>query len=161
MVCFHHRIQHHPLKQFTMKNLLLILTCALSTSLFAQGNLQFNQVITQNYSITENAYNSISNSNTSLTVPSGKVWKIESVIFKTYSANNTYDPNCFLMINGFNVLFETGSSYGNDSGGALNHQPIWLKAGNQIGFSMKNTCATNCLQSMDGFISIIEFNIIP
>jgi hypothetical protein len=129
--------------------------------LFGQGNLQFNQVITQNYSITGNSYNSISNSNTSLTVPSGKVWKIESIIYNGYSNSNYYAPNCFLMINGSNVLFEKGTSSSNDSGGTINKQPIWLKAGNQIGFSMRNTCNPSCLQSVEGLISIIEFNIIP
>ena len=132
----------------------------MGTTSFAQGNLQFNQVITQNYSISGQGANTLYNSNTSLTVPTGKVWKIESIIYYGNSQSDTYAPNCILMINGSKVLFEKGTSYRNDSGITLNQQPIWLKAGDQIGFSMRNTCA-NCSQSVDGLISIIEFNIIP
>ena len=62
-----------------MKNILLILAIAFSSASFAQGNLQFNQVI-------------YSTSGT-LSVPVGKVWKIEAINSTSGSINVTLD-NC-------------------------------------------------------------------
>ena len=60
-----------------MKHLFTFLLLAISATSFAQGNLQFNQVITdaQTFSLGTGG-----TANTSLlTVPADKVWKVESI----------------------------------------------------------------------------------
>ncbi|WP_396140785.1 hypothetical protein [Flavobacterium sp.] len=54
-----------------MKKLILILIFFIALGAKAQGNLQFNQVITKS------GYLGCGSSSNVLTVPSGKVWKIE------------------------------------------------------------------------------------
>jgi hypothetical protein len=128
----------------------------------AQGNLQFSQVISESFSISGGVNNTLYDASNSYTVPIGKVWKIESISFSSSSVNSTYAPSIFLKINGNNVLFNYGSQKNiNDFGGSLNTQPIWLKEGDIVGFSMRNRCTTTCLQSVIGHVSIIEFSIIP
>jgi hypothetical protein len=76
------------------------------SSLFGQGNLQFNQVLLLDASTTGNAYS----------VPSGKVWKIENI---ACSGNNCYVQ---LQMSGLNYyLSNTSSTY--------NHLPFWLPTG--------------------------------
>lgn len=137
-----------------MKNLLLlIITCALSSSLFGQGNLQFNQVKLVS---------------TLETVPTGKAWKVESA---------TYGGGLVFCVAGTNVASYCGSqnninlmavigvmSYTingqpnyistlySSAGFSTNLSPfpIWLPAGTtlSVGTNMR-------------YLSIIEFNIIP
>lgn len=114
---------------------------------FSQGNLQFNQVIRVN--------------NTAQTVPSGKVWKVE-----TYMQSNTYIseyieyPNCNFpdrqhpfLINS-KPYYQINGSPGHGSSGIMmavgNLFPLWLKAGEIV----QTTCP-------DNFLSIIEYNIVP
>lgn len=94
----------------------------------AQGNLQFNQVLT---------YQGNSLSSPIWTVPSGKVWKIESAI-----PFNNLGTSQFL-VNNFTVLQNNS-----------NIQPIWLKSGDNCRFTLTSTFSSYS-------ISIIEFNIIP
>lgn len=145
-----------------MKVVILSFLSFLGSFLYGQGNLQFNQVISENFSISGGVFNTLYDASNSYTVPVGKVWKIESVSFSSSSVNSTYAPSVFLKINGSNVLFNYGSQKNiNDYGGSLTTQPIWLKEGDIIGFSMRNRCTTTCLQSVDGHVSIVEFNVIP
>ncbi len=114
---------------------------------FSQGNLQFNQVIRVN--------------NTAQTVPSGKVWKVE-----TYMQSNTYIseyieyPSCNFsdrqhpfLINS-KPYYQINGSPGHGSSGIMmavgNLFPLWLKAGEIV----QTTCP-------DNFLSIIEYNIVP
>ena len=114
---------------------------------FSQGNLQFNQVIRVN--------------NTAQTVPSGKVWKVE-----TYMQSNTYSseyieyPSCNFsdrqhpfLINS-KPYYQINGSPGHGSSGIMmavgNLFPLWLKAGEIV----QTTCP-------DNFLSIIEYNIVP
>ena len=67
-----------------MKKLILIAICFVSLQLSAQGNLQFNQVVNLNY--THTIPSGFSNSTvTNITVPAGKIWKIE---YSSLSRNN-------------------------------------------------------------------------
>ena len=116
-----------------MKKIFFLAILAISVfAAQAQGNLQFNQVITVCYG----------SSGTTLgvipawtgTVPANKVWKIE-----------TLNGGVGCKINS-NYLF-TGS---NGSTGA-----IWLKSGDTAGWDMQSSTSNKYL------ISIIEFNIVP
>ena len=81
-----------------MKNILLILAIAFSSASFAQGNLQFNQVIVID----------ATGIGASHTVPVGKVWKIEAA---------TPVLNGIVYLN--NTVLATGNT---------NNTPFWLPA---------------------------------
>lgn len=107
----------------------------------AQGNLQFNQVL--HLEITHN-------SALTYTIPAGKVWKIEGGM-----AYNSTSPTRITNINGNPMdACLTGYTY-------LNYNilpvplPYWLPANTQITFNTGSTIGQK------GYVSIIEFNVIP
>jgi hypothetical protein len=135
-----------------MKNcFLIIILSSLSLLSKAQGNLQFNQA---------KLVNNID------TVPSGKVWKIESFIYSSsivdvqswgnlgYSGTIDNSISDKIIINGnlVTVRKSSSSASNNNSNSLLWEQklPIWLNQGNTI-------------SSSNGvlFINILEFNITP
>ena len=107
----------------------------------AQGNLQFNQVLHLEITCcTASAF----------TVPVGKVWKIEG----SMAYSNNY-PTRITAINGNPMeAYLTGYTY-------LNYGilpiplPYWLPTNTQVSFSTGNTIGYK------GYVSIIEFNVIP
>jgi hypothetical protein len=121
--------------------LCIALFVALNSLLYSQGNLQFNQVLT--YGGTLNAgsisanYGNVQNSSPAYTVPSGKVWKIESV-----------------MTNGTVHLLVNNLFAGGVGSGIGPISTLWLKAGDVIRFGYSSSAYTY-------FFSGIEFNIIP
>ncbi|MCX6191512.1 MAG: hypothetical protein NT109_04445 [Flavobacteriia bacterium] len=124
-----------------MKNLLLFSCLLFSLSFKAQGNLQFNQVL--NLEIT-------CCTASTFTVPVGKVWKIESSM-----AYNNNSPTRITAINGNPMdAYLTGYTY-------LNYGilpitlPYWLPTNTQVSFS------TGSGIGQKGYVSIIEFNVIP
>jgi hypothetical protein len=129
-----------------MRNLLFVFAFTVVGLFHAQGNLQFNQIVTVG--------------TTSLTVPAGKVWKVESYSESEVTFNSNYSSGCVnsnyhrpLVINNNNYYFfgnlATASSGANyvTTGNKL---PIWLKPGDQI----RTVCSSD-------FASVIEFNIVP
>ena len=166
-----------------MKNIfILILTLTVSASLFAQGNLQFNQIrkidITgnQSYQYNYNTGNTQMNFATqTITVPTGKVLKIESSFVRmTYSGTNneakpltgtnggTNNIDVLLLFLDNNIIAHQAGA--NNEFKNLRYQyPIWLPAGSyQI--KLVGDCTTNgstTTANANGMISAIEFNIIP
>ena len=129
-----------------MRNVLFAIAFTVVGLFRAQGNLQFNQIVTVG--------------TTSLTVPAGKVWKVESYTESEVTFNSNYSAGCVnsnyhrpLVINNYNYYFfgnmATASSGANyiTTGNKL---PIWLKPGDQI----RTVCSSD-------FASVIEFNIVP
>ena len=112
--------------------------------LFAQGNLQFNQVL---------LLSTNQNSNVLLgTVPAGKTWKIEG-----YGTNLTSYYNCDFSFNGVNPAFRAGStdSYSSAYTYVSSTEQFWLPAGTPLhAFACNGTTGYR-------WVSIIEFNIIP
>jgi hypothetical protein len=112
----------------------------------AQGNLQFNQVLTYGGfvggQIVPNGSFSI-NSTDIWEVPMGKVWKLE---------NWTSTDNIQLLIN--DILFI--SKY---------DRVLWLKPGDRVRFNYFGGCSGGpggCfIVSASYFISILEFNVVP
>jgi hypothetical protein len=114
-------------------------------SFIAQGNLQFNQIVTV--------------STTTMTVPSGKVWKVESyqqrnvwaAASSTQNCNETYNVRPY-VIDGYNFYDSEGIStgYSNIYVDPGNRFPFWLTSG--------QTARTTC---PGDFLSVIEFNIVP
>lgn len=109
-----------------MKRIVAILSFALACSfggVFAQGNLQFNQVLTYNGNNTTSAI---------WTVPVGKVWKIESVLMVNFSGTSTFRVNNTIALYNSN-----------------NTQPIWLKSGDNCQFSMSTAGNTYFLSIVE------------
>jgi len=142
-----------------MKILLLSFFLLPFSFLYSQGNLQFNQVI--NWKIPQQNSNCggcgiyCANITGTITVPNGKVWKIEE---SSYA--KAFSPWSFFIDN--YLLFTFGQTAG---GGQASHQetnfPIWLPLGT---YTFNATYYNSC-QSQISFegcsTSIIEFNIIP
>ena len=134
-----------------MKNLFLIIILSSLTLIGkAQGNLQFNQVLTYNGTITATSYNTVSGP--TYTCPTGKVWKIES---------KTRTPNTI----GANGVYGTLEFYLNGTlcqdvyGSGIDTAPFWLKSGDNIYYRFSNTSGSSLMASYT--ISIIEYNIVP
>ncbi|MFM1828892.1 MAG: hypothetical protein RL624_1133 [Bacteroidota bacterium] len=110
------------------------------------SNLVFNQVLTY--------AGEVNNTSTpvTLTVPTGKVWKIE------YLKN----PSTFNTVKAVKLV-TPGTSNGNipiDVEGlsqSLITQNFWLKSGDQLYISG----STNSTSQASYFISIIEYNVVP
>lgn len=141
-----------------MKILLLVYFSILGSLVYSQGNLQFNQVLTNSGNITMSS-NNVKVFSPIQTVPSGKVWKIEFVGssgFTTFNPTyldyrwgirvNTQDIVLFLALN-------IASPYS---------MPIWLKAGDELRFySTTTSWSTGNNITTNYVFSIIEFNVIP
>jgi hypothetical protein len=135
-----------------MKILILALFSALGFQLYSQGNLQFNQVLTQTGSISIVGQGWVGSN--VFTVPSGKVWKIENVMGSTSGSIIRFG----LSVNGTLGVIESGLTNGN--AGYKSSAPTWLKAGDQLQFAYYGSSAATT-NSGTFIISIIEFNIIP
>ncbi len=108
----------------------------------AQGNLQFNRVLTYSGTL----YGGTSSD--TWTVPTGKVWKIESLPnpgSELYAGTPSFSLN--FLLNGTSII----NYY------ALKPiiMPIWLKASDNIKFSYSGNYST----AVNYYISIIEFNV--
>ena len=130
----------------------------------AQGNLQFNQVLLVDVTLAGNA----------VTVPAGKVWKVENYLPSSQLAEDLNRPpnqstaggtkNFIMLVNGNQVYLKTtitrevgrSDGYWSQDGYAtasdykIFDAPIWLPASTTLAAS------TNVLS-----LSVIEFNIIP
>ena len=111
-----------------MKKLLLTTIYFVSLQLSSQGNLQFNQVLSLDANSGGNP----------VTVPAGKVWKIESVAF---SNNNAYFQIEWGGVNYF--VLNNSTPYAN--------LPYWLPSGESV----------SLVANVNAKVSIIEFNVVP
>jgi hypothetical protein len=119
----------------------IVIFLFLGVNATAQGNLEFSQV--KLVGIQE-------------TVPTGKVWKVESVLNNSTLQINTGTSSpqnnaTSILVNGTSVLISTswGSSYAT-SAVQSTQLPIWLPSGTTV------AAGTNVFR-----ISIVEFNQIP
>lgn len=134
-----------------MKKLRLVLSVSLFLLYFAAANafsqsLQFSQVILV--------------SSVQQTVPTGKVWKVESFwkanTYISYYANGTTcsqtDYHSPFMVNGQIYYVLKGVSTGSSSVYACtgNDFPLWLPAGT----TLRTICSCD-------FLSVIEFTVVP
>jgi hypothetical protein len=124
-----------------MKKLIIIVLFFMSFGVFAQGNLQFNQVKLVS---------------TLETVPVGKVWKVESLIYGENIGgtpyNSSLNQDSGIKINGFWTSTRSTRSVVYASSFYTNWDislPFWLPAGTTL---QKDTNVT--------YISVMEFNIV-
>lgn len=116
-----------------MKNILIIsLLLLFSKTANSQGNLQFNQVINLEFV----------GGGTTVTVPTGKVWKIENCMI---TSTNFY---ACMVVNGVTYYMRQH----NTSSSSWDNFPFWFAEGKTITFG--GGCSS-------GILSIIEFNVVP
>ena len=91
-----------------------------------------------------------------ITVPDGKVWKIESV---TYSNGREFNVSGSIG-DEFTLFIDRHLVYSNQAvGDAVNRTPIWFPAGTYEVFSSSSGSASTAVKYAK--ISAIEFNLIP
>ena len=134
-----------------MKTILLTLAITFSSIIFAQGDLQFNQVVTKTGTLTATA--------PTYTVPAGKIWKITGVFTGAYRIQNSFFG---LNINGAKIVKVNHASNGY---GYVNNDPIWLNAGDTVAIYAEEIGNGAVIVAVNPdyawTISIIEFNIVP
>ena len=126
-----------------MKNIAALFACLLFAGVtFAQGTLQFNQVKVVT---------------TTQTVPTGKVWKVESAFGNALVSNCSTNPLHTITVNGNDVTVTQSTSltfnnycYGWQGVATCTQLPFWLPAGASLAASTNVTG-----------ISVIEFNVVP
>ena len=133
-----------------MRHLFTFLLVVLGATSFAQGNLQFNQVLNFDYSVTlgPNADALVG----TLTVPAGKVWKITAASSQDVS-NNEYSTA--IAVNN-HLLYQY--YYRANSAAVSNNTPYWLAPGNHV-VEISNLY-TGTITGR-GSLSVIEFNVVP
>ena len=117
---------------------------------FGQGNLQFNQVINYTGTLACTTSNTIS---PSLSVPAGKVWKIEKI--KTSSAPYVPNGNFFQELTGILVNSVVVEQF--YSGPSQANAGFWMKTGDIIQIQLYGG---GCNANMGYLISIIEYNVV-
>ncbi|MBM3164662.1 MAG: hypothetical protein FJZ80_04290 [Bacteroidetes bacterium] len=127
-----------------MKNLLFLVFFFLMGTFNAQGNLQFNQVVTLTGTLTTSPV-------VVGTVPAGKVWKIEH----SASERNGYAAIISFVCNNVASYPYLGSTGHPPTQGHVKG-PIWLKSGDYI--QLINSSVS---YPSHYFFSIVEFNVIP
>ena len=115
----------------------------------AQGNLEFNRVIKENYPLSGSTYG-----NETIIVPEGKVWKITSATIGAIPSSNASRLQPWARIDGHLVAYLAISSINNLH---ISPFPLWLPAGTYP--------LTYYGGYRDGAIAFsysgIEFNVVP
>ena len=135
-----------------MKNLITSICAILviASTTYGQGNLQFNQVISVSFDLT--AASSGFYSLGTLTVPAGKVWKIERT-----SLDQEYLGNLYPQYNGSSYAHIGDYVVWNNTTTYPQHLfPLWLAEG-----TYPMTCSPGNSGTYHLAVSAIEFNVIP
>lgn len=149
-----------------MKKLIVILSIAfgLIQTSKAQGNLQFNKIVTIDFRRVLN--NFADGADTILSVPSNKIWKIESVSSSMFAdstnisikgAANYIATSVFLNNNLLIGSAGTSQHY------AMPNFPIYLESSKTftLGVRPSANASVSFPASFGCFVSIVEFNIVP
>jgi hypothetical protein len=145
------------------KVLLLLVFAALMFHSFSQGNLQFNRVV--NYNLTGNLTTASSGKvivqTITITVPTGKVLKIESATCRLSTSTSSLfsgDVPCILLNNNIISVYKAVGSTGFLA--SIGNFPIWLPEGTHtLQLVVDVGAGTN--ETAYGMVTGIEFNIIP
>ena len=105
-----------------MKKNFLFLCLLLANTIYSQNNLQFSKVITESFSIASAEYGVGTQFSNLKTVPTGKVWKIESM-------GCDYEQSSGFELNGIRFRLYLNQPYSN-----YKDNPIWLSAGTTLRF---------------------------
>lgn len=139
-----------------MKNILLIVICFISLQLSAQGNLQFNQVVTESFGpVTVSTGTGIFTQ--AITVPVGKVWKIEHASIWEDAGSYRATVGGFYSLFVDNICLVNQASTQSGLTSTSNNFPVWLSEGT-YGIKVSNQDGP---KSLVASISVIEFNVVP
>ena len=129
-----------------MKYIYTLLFVAISATCFAQVNLQYDSTITLGESITDYYQTTSTTNGPQSTVPVGKTWKIENMIFS---------DNFIVMINSMPFYVSTSASY------RPIQFPLWLKSGDRIQFEYNYSGGSGIpTRTAYYFMSALQFNIV-
>ena len=148
------------------KQILILAFLIISLSSFSQGNLQFNQVLTFSRSINTSSYVTttdnmgaiyayVTYTDTTLTVTTGKIWKIEKMDGNlTFNSTSTSPTGIgALMINNAHKISVS-----------QNNGVVWLKSGDKINMTLNNDGGGRVFGGITAIytnlLSIIEFNVV-
>lgn len=123
----------------------------IATTAFAQGNLQFNRAFLVEHSFVVPINVLGPYSEISVTVPAGKVWKLESVMASVQNANATISTTLAVMLNNKNLYIA----------GTPTAFPVWLPEGTytlRLTYTSNTGVANNVAYAG---LSGIEFNVTP
>jgi len=136
-----------------MKKQILLLIITLAAGIFcktnAQGTLQFNRVVLTELSGLDNVRTVATST---LTVDADKVLKVEYI---SYSTIHVIDG---LKSGGSVKLFIDNMNLGNGTAGLF---PVWLPAGTYTLKLIQDNSPSNDGHIFIGFLSALEFNVIP
>ena len=131
----------------------------LPIALCGQGTLQFNAVKYLNHTVTGAGPTSCcSLTNQTLTVPAGKVWKIEATSLKKAPVSNPGQLQNFSTGEGMSIGDLLVYRAGTNTFSGFASTPIWLPAGTYTWAIHYDNIISNVWTAG---ISAIEFNIIP
>jgi hypothetical protein len=140
------------------RTFLLAVVLLLGCTAFAQGNLQFNKAQHLTYTGTISSYKGTISA---ITVPVGKVWKVESgsILWQWTTQGSREFGGITLTID--SQILSAGNS-GNSYGSFLtfNSQPVWLPSGT---YNIEYNIPSNGALTTNPYyaaLSIIEFNIV-
>lgn len=125
----------------------------LSYTALAQNNLEFSQVINQDISVVANGSTDYITNTITLTVPAGKVWKVESASVSEKYTGSTYS---YHSLGGTLMLHNT--IIGRQNNNFSNGLPFWLSEGDHDLILQGGTSSSS--YSWFGHLSIIEFNVV-
>ena len=130
-----------------MKYIYTFLFVAISATSFAQGNLQYDSTITLGESITDSWPSTTTTNGPEYTVPVGKTWKIENMIFsQTFAVKINSLP-----------FYLSNSSTSNPI-----QFPLWLKSGDRIQFAYNYSGSQFTPNNTQHYLmSALQFNIVP
>ena len=130
-----------------MKYIYALLFVAISAMSFAQGNLQYDSTITLGESITDSWPSTTTTNGPEYTVPVGKTWKIENMIFsQTFAVKINSLP-----------FYLSNSSTSNPI-----QFPLWLKSGDRIQFAYNYSGSQFTPNNTQHYLmSALQFNIVP
>jgi hypothetical protein len=137
--------------------LILLVTCLIQVkTVKSQGNnLQFNQAIYTNINYSpSNQYTTTQN----LTVPTNKVWKIESAAAgsNNVNSNGVLIPGGTISVNDIVIFSSPNPVLPNLPN--LSNLPLWLPSGN---YTLSISTDGGYTGVWKGFISGIEYNVVP
>lgn len=146
-----------------MKNLLFILAITISSLSFSQGNLQFNQVLAIDLTGTYASNGHIILQSSTITIPAGKVWKVESANCRIKNVNEALlygssSSNRLAMTIDNVAICHIAASNTSDSG--VTELPMWLPAGTYNVELVAYISSANS-HTFYGKATVIEFNVIP
>jgi hypothetical protein len=128
-----------------------------------QGNLQFNKVITIEFT-KRIPYNTGGGADTIINVPAGKIWKIESASSSFFTDTALLNINTVATISFASICINETVIFnpGVVSSNTLISFPIYLSSGTsyRLGIRSQATGGSYDLPHRI-FLSILEFNVIP